>query len=140
MFYPGSPLYERARADGVIKGRDEDAYNFMYSGRLQFARHDYLSIWLRIVLHLRNAGMPTWPLNRIIDVVTSRPGRWCLDRKGFKPVAFVIYQVCRKTYKNLIYQPFVRPLRYLRRKPRYQDLHPEDEVTLPRKRSDTQAA
>ena len=34
--------------------------------------------------------------------------------------------------RNFFYQPFIRPFKYLRRKPRYEELHPEDEVTLPR--------
>ncbi len=132
MFYPGTPLYDRARADGIIGQRDEFAYNYMYTGRLQFAKHDYLSTWLRVVLHLRNVGVPRWLCHRLIDVVTNRGVRWCIDRRAFMPVAFGTYTVLRKLYKNLIYQPFIRPFKYLRRRPRYEELHPEDEVTLPR--------
>jgi len=132
IFYPGSPLCERAREDGLIGQRDEDAYNYMYSGRLQFARHDYLSTWLRVVLHLRNRGVPSWFAHRVVDIATNRFVRRCLDRKAFTPVAFFMYQVSRKLYKNLIYQPFIRPLKYLRRTPRCQKPGPEDEVTRPR--------
>lgn len=132
MFYPGTPLYDQARADGLIGQRDEYAYNYMYTGRTHFVKHDYLSIWLRVVLQLRNAGLPSWLAHRIIDVVTNPAVRWGLDRKAFPSVAFGTYSVLRKLYKNLLYQPFIRPFRYLRRKPRYEELHPEDEVTLPR--------
>ncbi|MBI4579244.1 MAG: B12-binding domain-containing radical SAM protein [Planctomycetes bacterium] len=132
MFYPGTPLYERARQDGLIGTRDEYAYNYMYTGRLQFAKHDYLSTWLRVVLHLRNVGVPRWLCHRLIDWATHRWVRRCIDRRAFMPVAFATYTVLRKLYKNLIYQPFVRPLKYLRRRPRYEEIHPEDEVTLPR--------
>ncbi len=132
MFYPGTPLYDRAREDGLIGPRDEFAYEYMYTGGLQFGKHDYLSVWLRTVLHLRNIGLPRWMCHRIVDFSTSGLARRCLDRKWFMPTAFVFYQVGRKVVKNFIYQPFIRPFKYLRRKPRYEELHPEDEVTLPR--------
>lgn len=114
MFYPGSPLYERAVADGKIERRDEDAYSQVYSSHTQFGRHDYLSIWLRVVLNLRNVGLPTWLLERLIDVVTSRPAGWCLDRRAFPPAVFLAYLVGRKLYMLLIHQPIIRPLRHLR--------------------------
>ncbi len=140
MFYPGTPLYDRARADGLIGERDECAYNYMYTGHLQFAKHDYLSTWLRVVLHLRNIGVPSRLMHRLIDLVTLPAVRWCLDRKYFTPVAFGMYQIGRKLAKNLIYQPFIRPFKYLKRKPRYEELHPEDEVTLPRNNMGAAAA
>jgi radical SAM superfamily enzyme YgiQ (UPF0313 family) len=132
MFYPGTPLYERARADGLIGSRHEDAYDYMYTGRLQFARHDYLSTWLRVVLHMRNVGVPSWVCHRLIDVVTNSLVRRVLDGKAFAPVAFGTYTVLRKLYRNFVYQPFIKPFKYLRRQPRYEELRPEDEVTLPR--------
>ena len=132
MFYPGTPLYDRARADGLIGEQDKNAYEYMYTGSLQFAKHDYLGAWLRTVLHLRNVGLPRWATHRLIDLVTHRWTRKCIDRKWFPKTAFIIFQISRKLMRNFIYQPFIRPFRYLRRKPRYEELHPEDEVTLPR--------
>lgn len=132
MFYPGTPLYDRARQDGIIGERDENAYEYMYTGALQMAKHDYLGAWLRVVLHLRNVGLPSWAAHRIIDAVTNRRIRWMIDRKWFGPVAFGSFQIGRKLARNLIYQPFIKPFKYLKRKPRYEELHPEDEVTLPR--------
>ncbi|HOB74147.1 MAG TPA: radical SAM protein [Phycisphaerae bacterium] len=132
MFYPGTPLCERARADGLIGPRDEVAYKHMYSSHNQFAGHDYLCTWLRVVLHMRNVGIPRWICHRLIDVVISRPARFLLDHKSFSPAAQAIYFVLRKAYMTLLYQPFIRPFRYLRRKPTYAELHPEDEVSLPR--------
>lgn len=131
-FYPGTPLYDRAREDGIIGQRDQYAYEYMYTGGLQFLKHDYLSTWLRVVLHMRNNGLPPWAAHRIIDAVTHRWTRACIDKKWFTPVAFRSYQISRKLLRNFIYQPFIRPFKYLRRKPRYEELHPEDEVTLPR--------
>ncbi len=128
-FYPGTPLYDRARADGLIGRRHEGAYRYMYSGRLHLLKHDYLSIWLRVVLHMRNVGVPSWLVHRLVGVVTNRFVRRCLDRKGFVPVALVTYQVFRKLYKTLIYQPFVRPLKYLRRRPRHHRRRPGDKLT-----------
>lgn len=132
MLYPGTPLFERACADGIIHGRDENAYEYMYTGRLALAKHDYLGVWLRVVLNLRNIGAPRWLCHRLIDVAVHPITRKCIDHKWFGPAAFGAYQISRKLVRNLIYQPFIRPFRYLRRKPRYEELHPEDEVTLPR--------
>ena len=58
-FYPGTPLYDRARTDGLIGRRHEDAYRYTYRGKLHVPHLDYLSIWLRAVLHLRNVGLPS---------------------------------------------------------------------------------
>lgn len=118
MFYPGAPLYERARADGLIDRRHDVAYDFTYSGNLQFAGHDYLSIWLRIVLQLRNVGLPDRVAHRLVDFATTPTVRRYIDRPWFGPLAFVLYQVGRKFVRNFIYQPFIRPIRYLRRRPR----------------------
>ncbi|MEW6252722.1 MAG: radical SAM protein, partial [Planctomycetota bacterium] len=130
MFYPGTPLYERAKAEGVIHGRDHAAYDYMYTGSLQFAKHDYLAIWLRVVLHLRNVGIPRWVCHRLIDFSTHRAVRRVLDRRWFGPVSYALIQFGRKLVRNFLYQPFIRPFTYLRRKPRYEELFPQDEVTL----------
>ncbi|MHC4064848.1 MAG: hypothetical protein ACYSUI_10155, partial [Planctomycetota bacterium] len=59
--------------------------------------------------------------------------RGLLDRPWFAPASYRLWRMGRVVLKNLIYQPFIRPFRYLRRrKPRYDELHPQDEVTLPR--------
>lgn len=132
MFYPGTPLYEQAMEDGVIQGRDHAAYDYMYTGSLQFAKHDYLAAWLRCVLSLRNMGLSRGLCHRVIDFATNSTTRRFLDKKWFGPVSYGVYQMGRKLAKNLIYQPFVKPLTYLRREPRYEEVFPEDEVTLPR--------
>jgi anaerobic magnesium-protoporphyrin IX monomethyl ester cyclase len=132
MFYPGCPLYDRAHKDGLIGPHHENAYNVIYKGSNQLAGYSYLSIWLRVVLRLRNAGVPTWMALTLVSFVTSRPVRWCLDRRYFPPAAFLAYRIVRKIYQVLIYQPLIKPLRRLRRNARHKDRHPEDEVTLPR--------
>ncbi len=134
-FYPGSPLYDRALQEGHITARNAQAYDFMYGGKLQFAKHDYLSVWLRVVLAMRNMGCPPWMALALVSLVTSRPVRWCLDRRWFTPLAFFSYQAGRKIYKMFIYQPFVRPMRSLFGSRRHKHRHPEDEVTLPRSTS-----
>jgi radical SAM superfamily enzyme YgiQ (UPF0313 family) len=132
MFYPGTPLYDQARRDGIIKDRDPAAYEYMYTGTLQFAKHDYLAAWLRIVLHAKNYGLPAWMAHRIIDVVTHPWTRRVIDKRWFGPVIYGTYLIGRKLLRNLVYQPFIRPFKYLARKPRYAEVFPEDEVTLPR--------
>jgi hypothetical protein len=136
MFYPGTPLYERARADGLIGTRDGAAYDCMGTGALQFAGHDYLAIWLRIVLNLRNVGVPRWVVHRVIDCVASRPVRKVLDRKWFCPTVFVSYQIMRKIWRNFIHQPFIRPLKYLRRRPREKKRQPTERWTVPKVKPD----
>ena len=118
MFYPGTPLYTRAQDDGLIGRQDRAAYDHMGTGALQFAKHDYLAIWLRLVLNLRNVGAPRWLCHRVIDLATARIVRRLLDHTWFCPAVFVSYQVIRKLVRNFFYQPFIRPLKYLRRSPR----------------------
>ncbi len=139
MFYPGTPLYERASADGLIHGRDHAAYDYMYTGSLQFAKHDYLAAWLRTVLSLKNAGVSSAICHKLIDFATSPTTRKFLDKRWFGPVAYGAFQFGRKVAKNLIYQPFIKPFRYLRRAPKYHEMFPEDEATLPRNNMGAQA-
>lgn len=117
-FYPGTPLYDRARSDGLIDSRHDLAYECMYTGGLQYLRHDYLTVWLRILLRLRNHGLPSALTHRVIDVVTSRPARWCFDRSWFGPLVFWTHALTRKIIRNFIYQPFIRPFRRLSQKSR----------------------
>lgn len=132
QFYPGTPLYDQARAAGLIGERHESAYAYTYTGKTHLLDSAYLDIWLRVVLNLRNVGVPSWLVHRLVDMVVNAKVRWLLDRKAFAPIAYGLYRGGRTVVKNLIYQPFIRPFKYLRRKPRYEELHPEDEVTLPR--------
>lgn len=127
QFYPGSPLYERARKDGVIGARHEETYKVIYTSNLQLAGHNYLSVWLHAVLGLRNIGGPSWMAHALISFVTCRPVRWCLDRRYFTPAAFLTYQVTRRVFK-----PFARLARLLRRKPRRRARSRAEELTLPR--------
>jgi anaerobic magnesium-protoporphyrin IX monomethyl ester cyclase len=113
--FPGSPLYERARADGIIGARHEEAYLRTYTGNVHVFKLDYLAIMLRMVLHLRNVGAPPWLAHRFIGVMTNRFVRRCLDHRICMSAAMGTYYVGRKLYKILLYQPVVRPLSRLRR-------------------------
>jgi len=132
QFYPGTPLYDDARQAGLIGQRHESAYQYTYTGKTHILGSQYLDVWLRVVLHLRNRGVPSAVVHRLIDCVTHPWVRRAVDRRWFVPAAYGIYRVGRFIGRNLIYQPFIRPFKYLRRKPRYEELHPQDEVTLPR--------
>ncbi len=133
QFYPGTPLYERARQEGIIGQRHESAYRYMYTGKKHLKQAAYLETWLRVVLALRGKGVPSGVVHLLLDFVTNPVARKVLDRGWFTPVSYRLWRIGRVIWKNLLYQPFVRPWRYLRRrKPRYEELHPEDEVTLPR--------
>ena len=117
MFYPGTPLHKRACESGLIALRDVAAYDYMGTGALQFARHDYLAIWLRVVLSLRNIGAPSWLAHGIINFATSGLVRRLLDHRWFCPSVFAGYVIGRKLWRNFIYQPFIRPFKYLRSRP-----------------------
>ena len=133
QFYPGTPLYDQAREAGMIGQRHESAYEYTYTGSTHLHDSQYLDIWLRVVLNLRNWRVPSWPLHRLIDAVTHPLARKVMDRPWFVPTAYGAYRVGRFVGRKLIYQMLIRPFKYLRRKPRYEELHPEDEVTLPRR-------
>jgi anaerobic magnesium-protoporphyrin IX monomethyl ester cyclase len=117
MFYPGTPLHRRALETGLIAERDTAIYDYMGTGALQFARHDYLAIWLRAVLSLRNIGAPSWLAHGVINFATSRLVRKLLDRHWFCPSVFMGYVIGRKVWRNFVYQPFIRPFKYLRSRP-----------------------
>lgn len=119
MFYPGTPLCERARADGLIEDRDERAYRHKFTGSSELAGHDYLTVWLRAVLYLRNIGVPSRAAHRLIDLVMHRGVRWCVDRPWLTSLAFRSYQAGRKLARHLVYQPLGRMLRHVRRKRRH---------------------
>jgi hypothetical protein len=109
QFFPGSAMYERARKEGLIGEHHEDAYQGSYAGKKHIMKAGYLEIWLRIVLGLRNAGVPARIVHQVIDFALSRPGRWMLDRSWFPPASFVTYRVSRVLYKNLLYRPLIAP-------------------------------
>ncbi len=133
QFYPGTPLYDRARREGLIGERHDSAYQYMYTGKKHLKQAAYLEIWLRVVLAMRGRGMPSTILHRLIDAVIHPKVRWMLDRRWFAPLSYRLWRIGRVVWKNLLYQPFVKPFKYLRRrKPSYAELHPQDEVTLPR--------
>ncbi len=118
QFYPGTPLYDRARAEGVIGDRHESAYKFTYTSKVRILDSCYLDIWLRIVLNLTNRGVPRFAVHGLITAVTCAPVRWVLDRKWFAPLAYGLYSVGRFIARKLIYPAFIGPLKYLHRKRR----------------------
>ena len=130
MLYPGTPLYERARTDGVLEQLGERAYRHTLTGNLKLAGDDYLGVWLRVVLNLRNIGLRSGAAHRLIDVITHAGVRKLIDRPWFTPVAFAVYQVVRKIGRNFIYQPFVRPLRRLARRRRLDGVRPRRAAAL----------
>lgn len=118
QFYPGSVLYDRARREGIIGERHEEAYQGSYTGKKHIKKAAYLEIWLRIVLALRGAGVPSPLVHRLIDSALHRRVRWCLDRRWFAPAGFFLYRAGRMFYKNLFYRPFVKPVVLLRERRR----------------------
>jgi radical SAM superfamily enzyme YgiQ (UPF0313 family) len=108
IFYPGSPLYKRALADGLIRKHHDDAYAPRYTWKRLLARYDYPSMWLDIVLQLRNAMLPSWLAHRVVDVVTSRPVRACLDHRVFMPPLLLVREGLRRIGKTMTEMPVLR--------------------------------
>ncbi|HOJ72873.1 MAG TPA: radical SAM protein [Phycisphaerae bacterium] len=119
IFYPGSPLYKRALADDLIGKHHDDAYAPRYTWKRLLARYDYLAMWLDIVLQLRNAMLPSWLVHRLIDVVTSRPVRACLDHRVFLPLLLIAREGLRRIGKAMTEMPALR-----RRPPATEDTSP----------------
>lgn len=113
MFYPGSPLYARAKADGLLASAGPAAQNITGERALRFMKRDYFGIWLRLVLSLRNAGLPPAVCHRVIDFATNRSVRFFLERPWFVPAVLAAHHLGRRLVRNLLYQPFVRPWTYL---------------------------
>ena len=64
-------------------------------------------------------AVPSRLAHRVVDFATNKWVRKVIDRKWFCPTVFVSYQIARKVWRNFIYQPFVRPWGYLRRRPKH---------------------
>ncbi|UCE61002.1 MAG: B12-binding domain-containing radical SAM protein [Phycisphaerales bacterium] len=131
QFYPGTPLFDRAREEGLIQDRHESAYRFTYTGKTHLLDSGYLDIWLRVVLNLRNAGVPRGAVHALVTFVTHPRVRYLLDRKWFAPFSYGVYRIGRFIMRKLIYQPFIRPLRRLRGKGRYEKRLSPEEAPLP---------
>ncbi len=116
QLYPGSVLYERARAEGIIGEHHEQAYRGVYHRKKHIMTARYLEIWLRIALALRGAGVPSAWVHRVIDFALHRWVRKCIDRRWFAPASFYAYRTVRTVYRNLVYQPFIKPVASLRRR------------------------
>jgi len=114
--YPGTPLQERARREGVISERDEKVYRFVFGGATKGMNVRYMSVALRIVAGVKERGLSTFAAERLVDFLLHPTVRRVCDRPGFVKFAAVAYLVGRTLWKVLVYQPFVRPWRKLRRK------------------------
>jgi radical SAM superfamily enzyme YgiQ (UPF0313 family) len=114
MFFPGTPLFDRARAEGGIDDRLDIAYDHDTAHPGRGVLTDYLTVCLRIVLAMRNVHVPRTVVHGFITLATSRPARWLFQRKSVGYATLGIYYVGRKTYKNFIYQIFIKPFTYLR--------------------------
>lgn len=118
QLYPGSALYDRACAEGVIGEHHEQAYRSTYHGKKHILTANYLEIWLRIVLALRGAGVPSALVHRVINFALHRWIRKCIDKSWFAPASFYLYRAGRALYKNFVYRPFVKPIASLRERRR----------------------
>ncbi len=101
QFFPGSEMYQRARAEGVIGDRHESAYSGVYHGKAFIKKARYLEIWLRVAIGMRNAGFSSARVHRVIDFAVNPTVRRYIDRKWFAPVGFTLYRVGHVLHKNV---------------------------------------
>ena len=60
-------------------------------------------------------------MHRVVDFAVHPWVRRVLDRRWFAPACYLGWRVNRVLWKNLLYKPIIRPLRYLRtRRPQRQ--------------------
>jgi len=75
--YPGTELYQRAKADGILKAEQLDIYQRSYTS-IAKRRFDWLGyhvLLLKAVVGLRRYGMPAGVAHRFIDFMLARPLR-----------------------------------------------------------------
>jgi len=109
--YPGTPLYERARREGIISQRDEKLYKYVFGGATKGLNVRYFSVMLHIVTALKSWGVSAAAAERFADAVLHRVVRFLLDRRWFPKVAAVVYGTGLMAWKLFIYRPIVRPWR-----------------------------
>jgi len=123
--YPGTPLFERALADGIIAGRHEEAYDYTYDSRLYVLKDSYLAMILRAVLGLKGAGLSARWAERFVNLASSPAIRWARDWRWFPYLAYGGYRVGRFVTRRIVYQCFIRPIAKLRHHRReYPRAHP----------------
>lgn len=114
QLFPGTPLFDRARREHVIRSRGDSPYDFVYTKKTRVSQSEYLDIWLRIVLSLRNMGVAPAGIHRLIDIITHSSVRAALDRAWFAPAAGVLYRIGKSFAHNVVYRPLIRPLSRIR--------------------------
>ncbi len=115
MFFPGTQLFDRARAEDMISARHDIAYDHDARRADTRPRADYLSVCLCIVLAMRSWDVPRSLVHGFISLATNRPARWLLQREPVGAVALMAYWLGRKLFRNVLYQVFIKPFTYLRR-------------------------
>jgi radical SAM superfamily enzyme YgiQ (UPF0313 family) len=114
-FFPGSPLYRRALAEGVIRGTQEQLFGRSWRSAQTWALlGDYLVVLLAMVLKLKHWGLSARSVTRFVRVAASRPVRAVFDRPWLPALAMIGWVAVRLA-RNLIYQPFIRPFTRPRR-------------------------
>jgi radical SAM superfamily enzyme YgiQ (UPF0313 family) len=114
-FFQGTPLYERAVSEGIIRGSQQELYGRVWRQSWTWAAlGSYLVVLLAMVLRMKRWHLPAGLVKRFVSVATSRPVRMVMDRKWL-PVLLVAGWVILRLGRNLIYQPFIRPFTKRRR-------------------------
>jgi anaerobic magnesium-protoporphyrin IX monomethyl ester cyclase len=142
MFFPGTPLSERAKADGLIDGSHQLAYEHRSTHAGREIRRDYMTMLMRIVLGLRNAGVPSRVVHAFLDIALRPNVRRVLGSRYVAACGFAAYWVLRRGIRDLVLQPLAKLSRHFKKSPRPARPNPPVKWTVPRKtvRARTQAA
>jgi len=110
--FPGTALYERAVAEGLIPPVGGEIYQTVYTGRMKrrFDKFSYLTLVLMALVQLKRLGLSERLSRLFIYLATARTTRFVLDRRWFAYALVGAYYVLRAC-RNVVYQPIIKPIR-----------------------------
>ena len=118
MFFPGTPLSDRARQDGLIDSRHELAYEHGSTHASRVITRDYLTVLMRIVFALRNMGLPSGVVHRFIDLALLPGVRKLPGAKYAATAAAATYWLLRRIAHDVVYRPLAGLMHQFRKPPR----------------------
>ncbi len=130
--FPGTALYDRAVAEGLIPAVGGEIYETVYTGKMKrrFDKFGYLTLVLMALVRLKGFGLSRRAANVFVDLATARTTRFLLDRRwfGYAMVGtYLLLRMCR----TIVYQPFVRPIKKWRLARQQRGMREVDTVCQP---------
>lgn len=109
--FPGSQLHRRAKQEGILKDKQDEIYQRVYTGKAKrrFDRLGYLTMLLYAVVRLKKR-LSARQARKFVNFMTARHVRYILDRAWFKYLVLVFYLFGR-LLRGVFYQVFLRRFR-----------------------------